>query len=163
MKTLKQKVALHPYKISFVSTSAEPKVPLVTRNLDGTVIGIRSISLTLKWIYRKHVQQLSLNMNQSLLVSRSLRLGTALQRHRYYRDLRVSFSTDEKEIQPEEKVSIQDFLKNIAATENIKPENFLYTREIVMPDMGEGKGRVTKWFKDEGEIVRRGDVLCGEC
>jgi pyruvate/2-oxoglutarate dehydrogenase complex dihydrolipoamide acyltransferase (E2) component len=37
-----------------------------------------------------------------------------------------------------------------------------YTEEILvrMPDMGEGEGKILKWYKQEGDIVRRGDILC---
>mmetsp|Transcript_32811 Transcript_32811/g.50197 ORF Transcript_32811/g.50197 Transcript_32811/m.50197 type:complete len:86 (+) Transcript_32811:290-547(+) len=29
-----------------------------------------------------------------------------------------------------------------------------------MPDMGEGGGKVLTWFKKEGDIVQKDDVLC---
>lgn len=29
-----------------------------------------------------------------------------------------------------------------------------------MPDMGEGDGKILTWYKEEGDIVKRGDVLC---
>ena len=29
-----------------------------------------------------------------------------------------------------------------------------------MPDMGEGKGKILKWYKKEGDIIRRSDILC---
>jgi pyruvate/2-oxoglutarate dehydrogenase complex dihydrolipoamide acyltransferase (E2) component len=31
---------------------------------------------------------------------------------------------------------------------------------IKIPDMGEGLGRLLKWYKNEGDIVRRDDVIC---
>jgi len=37
---------------------------------------------------------------------------------------------------------------------------FTETVEIRMPDMGEGEGKVLKWFKREGDIINRGDQLC---
>lgn len=37
-----------------------------------------------------------------------------------------------------------------------------YTKEVEvrMPDMGDGDGRILEWFKKEGDIVKREDVLC---
>ena len=37
-----------------------------------------------------------------------------------------------------------------------------YTQEVPvrMPDMGEGKGKILKWYKEEGDIVQRRDILC---
>lgn len=29
-----------------------------------------------------------------------------------------------------------------------------------MPEMGEGQGKVVKWYKQEGEVVLKDDVLC---
>lgn len=37
-----------------------------------------------------------------------------------------------------------------------------YTEEIKvrMPDMGEGEGKVLEWYKKEGDVIKRGDILC---
>lgn len=45
------------------------------------------------------------------------------------------------------------------------PEGFdcsKYTNEVVvrMPEIGEGEGKVLKWYKSEGEIVKYRDILC---
>lgn len=37
---------------------------------------------------------------------------------------------------------------------------FTESVEIRMPDMGEGEGKVLKWYKREGDIINRGDQLC---
>lgn len=45
------------------------------------------------------------------------------------------------------------------------PEGFdrsKYTNEVIvrMPEIGEGEGKVLKWYKSEGEIVKYRDILC---
>jgi hypothetical protein len=37
-----------------------------------------------------------------------------------------------------------------------------YTEEIKvrMPDMGEGEGKILTWYKQEGDVVKRQDILC---
>lgn len=37
-----------------------------------------------------------------------------------------------------------------------------YTEEIKirMPDMSEGENKILKWYKKEGDIIKRKDVLC---
>lgn len=32
--------------------------------------------------------------------------------------------------------------------------------EVKMPDMGEGGGKIIKWYKEPGDIVKREDVIC---
>lgn len=32
--------------------------------------------------------------------------------------------------------------------------------EIRMPDMGEGANKIVQWYKQEGDIIETGDILC---
>jgi pyruvate/2-oxoglutarate dehydrogenase complex dihydrolipoamide acyltransferase (E2) component len=38
----------------------------------------------------------------------------------------------------------------------------IHTREVEirMPDLAEGDNKIVEWFKSEGDVVRRGDVIC---
>lgn len=42
----------------------------------------------------------------------------------------------------------------------VDPSLFTEEVKIRMPDMGEGDGRVLKWYKEVGDVVQREDVLC---
>ena len=50
----------------------------------------------------------------------------------------------------------------VKKTEKVTVDPALYTEEIKvkMPDMGEGQGRILQWFKQEGDVVVRRDILC---
>ena len=50
--------------------------------------------------------------------------------------------------------------KRSFGTDKEEIDKSLFTEEIKikMPDMGEGK--ILTWYKEEGDIVHRGDVLC---
>jgi pyruvate/2-oxoglutarate dehydrogenase complex dihydrolipoamide acyltransferase (E2) component len=37
---------------------------------------------------------------------------------------------------------------------------YIFTVKVYMPEMGEGEGTVLKWYKQEGDIVLKDDVLC---
>ena len=37
---------------------------------------------------------------------------------------------------------------------------FTHEIEIRMPDMGEGQGKIIKWYKQEGDLILRDDILC---
>jgi hypothetical protein len=42
----------------------------------------------------------------------------------------------------------------------VDPSLFTEEIKIRMPDMGNGDGRVLKWYKEVGDVVQREDVLC---
>lgn len=65
------------------------------------------------------------------------------------------------------KTDDDEVLKNVTIEEKIDPatmelDRSQYTEEIKvrMPDMGEGVGKILQWYKTEGDIVQREDVLC---
>jgi hypothetical protein len=52
--------------------------------------------------------------------------------------------------------------EEVIDSKQLQVDPSLFTEEIKirMPDMGEGIGRVVKWYKEEGDVVQREDVLC---
>jgi len=66
-----------------------------------------------------------------------------------------------------DEINMPEHLKNVEFEEEvdrntIKLDRGKYTEEIKvrMPDMGEGEGKIVKWYKKEGDVVLRADVLC---
>jgi pyruvate/2-oxoglutarate dehydrogenase complex dihydrolipoamide acyltransferase (E2) component len=59
-------------------------------------------------------------------------------------------------------VSAEDVESKPSSSVDIDLDVSEFTEEIKvnMPDMGEGEGKVLKWYKKEGDIVLREDVLC---
>eukprot|EP00977_Amphora_coffeiformis_P029724 scaffold42590_cov206-Amphora_coffeaeformis.AAC.1 len=42
----------------------------------------------------------------------------------------------------------------------LDPSRYRQKIPVRMPDMGEGKGKVLKWYKKEGDVILREDALC---
>ncbi len=58
--------------------------------------------------------------------------------------------------------SLRSFPKRSFVSDHDDIDKSLFTEEIKikMPDMGEGEGKILEWYKEEGDVVKRGDVLC---
>jgi hypothetical protein len=52
--------------------------------------------------------------------------------------------------------------EEVVDSKTLQVDPSLFTEEIKirMPDMGEGDGRVLKWYKEVGDVVQREDILC---
>jgi hypothetical protein len=42
----------------------------------------------------------------------------------------------------------------------VDPSMFTEEIQVRMPEIGEGEGKILKWFKEEGDVVQREDILC---
>jgi hypothetical protein len=42
----------------------------------------------------------------------------------------------------------------------LDPEKYKHEIPVRMPDMGEGGGKILRWYKQEGDVILREDVLC---
>mmetsp|Transcript_17558 Transcript_17558/g.31723 ORF Transcript_17558/g.31723 Transcript_17558/m.31723 type:complete len:195 (+) Transcript_17558:43-627(+) len=47
-----------------------------------------------------------------------------------------------------------------STTKHLDKSEFTQEVKITMPDMGESTAKVVKWYKNEGDLVQRNDVLC---
>jgi hypothetical protein len=71
--------------------------------------------------------------------------------------------SDKTEGRPQDGIPVGvEFEETIDSKQLVQVDPSLFTEEIKirMPEMGEGQGRVVKWYKEEGDIVQREDVLC---
>ncbi|GKY92855.1 hypothetical protein MPSEU_000255100 [Mayamaea pseudoterrestris] len=50
--------------------------------------------------------------------------------------------------------------KPIKDEPEVDRSQFTVRIEVKMPDMGNGDGKVLKWYKEEGDLVKKDDVLC---
>ena len=46
------------------------------------------------------------------------------------------------------------------AEEGIDRSKFTEEIKVYMPEMGEGEGKILKWYKQEGDLVLKDDILC---
>lgn len=53
-----------------------------------------------------------------------------------------------------------DVTTSSKTTPELDVTKFTVRIELKMPDMGEGGGKILKWYKEPGDIVKREDVLC---
>lgn len=44
--------------------------------------------------------------------------------------------------------------------DTIDKSEFTEEIKVKMPDLGKGNGKILMWYKNEGDMVKRGDVLC---
>ena len=42
----------------------------------------------------------------------------------------------------------------------LDPAKYQQKVPVRMPDMGEGNGKILKWYKKEGDVILREDILC---
>ena len=91
--------------------------------------------------------------------------STCLDRSRYSPQIARSYiSTSFPRLNEKRngEVSTEDVESKTSSSVDIDLDASEFTEEVKvnMPDMGEGEGKVLKWYKKEGDIVLREDVLC---
>jgi hypothetical protein len=70
--------------------------------------------------------------------------------------------SDKTESRPQDGIPEGVEFEEVVDSKLLQVDPSLFTEEIKirMPDMGAGDGRVLKWYKEVGDVVQRGDVLC---
>jgi hypothetical protein len=70
--------------------------------------------------------------------------------------------SDKTNSRPEDGIPEGVEFEEVIDSKLLQVDKSMFTQEIQikMPEMGEGKGRVVKWYKEEGDVIQRGDVLC---
>jgi biotin carboxyl carrier protein len=67
---------------------------------------------------------------------------------------------NEKEEEPEIEIHVKEQEKKVIKEETINLDDYNIEIKVEMPDLGESKGMILRWYKKEGDIIHHDETIC---